>query len=215
LKNFNLQSRLAVSRRFAVCGMALLLTAGCNRMADTSANFSKAINKYYSTRPTCLWPQPIKFPVEENVSDVDKAAPFDALVNEGLLTRTVGEKKDLLVITKQVLNYDLTSKGRSVWVADPSEPGTGNFCYGHRKVEAIDSSTPTSGTNGATTVVVYMFKVTGAPGWAKVPAIQQAFPGMRDNLNGQLSQATLTDTAKGWTVTSAPNVHISDSPILQ
>ncbi len=120
--------------------------------------------------------------------------------------RTTGEKKVFIVASKQVNNYDLSDKGRGAWTADTTQPGYGNFCYGHRKVSTIDSATPTSDQPGATTQVSYHYSFSDAPAWATAPETQNAFPSVRTNLAGPVADtATLTNTTNGWAVTGAPH----------
>jgi hypothetical protein len=193
----------SLSRPIAVFGVAILLTAGCNKKADNTSNFTNAINTYYSAHPACLWPDPIKFPVQVETSDTSKTAGYDALVDQGLLVRTTAEKKKLIIASKQVNNYDLSDKGRSAWTADVNQPGFGNFCYGHRKVTSIDSSTPTTDTVGAATQVTYHYTFPDAPAWASAPETQNAYPQLHSDLSGpQTGRATLTNTSNGWQVST-------------
>ena len=131
-------------RVIAATGAIVFLTVGCNKKDDNSINFTSAINTYYSAHPACLWSDPTKFPVQADTSNASKTSGYDALVDQGLLVRTTAEKKVLIIASKQVNNYDISDKGRSAWTADVNQPGYGNFCYGHRKVTSIDSSTPTT-----------------------------------------------------------------------
>jgi hypothetical protein len=196
----------SLSRPIAVFGVAILLTAGCNKKADNTSNFTNAINTYYSAHPACLWPDPIKFPVQVETSDTSKTAGYDALVDQGLLVRTTAEKKKLIIASKQVNNYDLSDKGRSAWTADVNQPGFGNFCYGHRKVSNIDSSTPTTSASGATTQVAYHYTLADAPAWASAAETQTAYPQLHADLSGpQTGQATLTNTTNGWQVSAHPS----------
>src|SRR6201985_2822057 len=128
----------------------LLFASGCNKQAQSNTNYEAAINDYYKAHPVCLWSQPKKFPVQAATSDDSKTQGYDALTDAALLTRTTGEKKVMIVASKQVNNYDVSEKGRSAWTADPTQPGYGNFCYGHRDVTAIDSAT-SGGRRCATT----------------------------------------------------------------
>ena len=190
----------------AVCGAALLITAGCNKKADNSINYKSAINTYYSAHPACLFSQPVQFPTQKTTSDQSATAPYDALVDQGLLVRTTAEKKVFIVASKQVTNYDLSSNGRSAWTADTAQPGFGNFCYGHRSVSSIDSSTPASSDAGATTQVNYHYTFSDAPSWASAAETKNAFPNVATDLAGpQAATATLTNTANGWQVTTAPD----------
>ncbi len=183
-----------------VLGSFALLMAACQKTADSKPNFASAINTYYQAHPSCLWSSSQKFPVQLGHDD-PKTAKFDALVDQGLLVRTTSEKK-IIIISKQENNYDVSDKGRSAWTPDPSQPGYGNFCYGHRVVSTIDSNTPTNDNPGATTTVQYHYTVTGAPGWATAAETQTAFPRLQTNLSATPAAATasLTNTTNGWQV---------------
>ncbi|HMH15470.1 MAG TPA: hypothetical protein VK578_20390 [Edaphobacter sp.] len=195
-------------RAVALCGATVLLAAGCNKKDDNNLNFTNAINTHYSAHPACLWSDPVKFPVQADTSDTSKTSGYDALVDQGLLVRTTAEKKKLIIASKQVNNYDLSDKGRSAWTADVQQPGFGNFCYGQRKVDSIDASTPTTSNVGATTQVNYHYSLTGAPGWASAAETQNAYPQIRADLTGsQPGQVTLTNTSNGWAVSSARGDH--------
>jgi hypothetical protein len=187
-----------------LCGAVALLATGCNKKADNSINYSNAIDTYYSAHPACLWSDSVKFPVQVDTSDTSQTSGYDALVDQGLLVRTTAEKKKLIITSKQVTNYDLSDNGRSAWTVDVQQPGFGNFCYGHRKVSSIDSSTPTTSDVGATTQVAYHYKLADAPGWATAAETQNAYPQVHADLSGtQASHATLTNTSNGWQVTGA------------
>ncbi len=181
-----------------------LLALGCKKTADNTVNYKSAINSYYASRPACLWQDPVKFPVQVTTSDTSKTSGYDALVDQGLLTRTTAEKKELLVLSKQVTNYDLSDKGRSAWTANVQQPGFGNFCYGTRTVQSIDNATPTVAQPGATTTVSYHVGISGAPGWATAAETQNAFPQVGADMASAPGVATLTDTTSGWSVTSGP-----------
>jgi hypothetical protein len=183
-------------------GMVVALASGCNKPpVDNTSHFTDAINTYFSAHPQCLWKEPVKFPVQADTSDQSKTAPYDALVDQGLLARTTDQKTVMLVASKQVNNYDLSDKGHAAWVADPQQPGFGNFCYGRRKVTSIDSSTPTSEERGATTQVSYHYTVADPPTWATAEETKTAYPGVGADLVGtHAGQATLIETNEGWKV---------------
>ena len=203
------------------CG-SMLVVAGCNRTADNKPNFKTAINNYYLTRPACLWSSSKQFPMQVDTKDNPNTAEYDALFDQGLLTRTTAEKKKLIVLSKQVTNYDLSANGRSAWAADTQQPGYGNFCYGHWEVSSIDNSTPTTDKPGATTTVNYHATLAGAPAWASAAEMQSAYPELKANLAGPVAAvATLTDFDKGWAVTTGPPnssshpVTSADSSVVQ
>lgn len=188
-----------------LAGGSMLLAAGCKKTEDSTPNYKTAINDYYLTRPACLWSQPKQFPMQVDTKSDPNTAQYDALFDQGLLTRTTAQKQKLLVLSKQVTNYDLSANGRNAWTADTQQPGYGNFCYGHWEVSSIDSSMPTESKVGATTTVDYHAKVSGAPGWATAAETQNAYPELKANLAGPIAEkATLTDFDKGWAVTTAP-----------
>ena len=195
-------------RNVAVCGAVALLIPGCSKKADNTMNYTRAINTYYSANPACLWSEPVKFPVQVDTSDASKTSGYDALVDQGLLVRTTAEKKKLILGSKQVNNYDLSDKGRAAWTADVQQPGFGNFCYGHRQVDRIDASTPTTSNVGATTQVNYHYSFSGAPGWATAAETQNAYPQIRADLAGsQPGLVTLANTGNGWAVSGARGDH--------
>jgi hypothetical protein len=199
-------------RSAAMGGVALLLATGCNKKADNTINYKSAINSYYSAHPVCLFPEPVKFPVQVATSDASKTAPYDALVDQRLLVRTSAEKK-IVILSKQENNYDLSNEGRQAWTADTSQPGYGNFCYGHRSVSSIDNATPTSSDPGATTQVSYHYSVSDAPSWATAAETKTAFPNVQTNLSGpQTATAALTNTSSGWQVSSTQDADGSHAP---
>jgi hypothetical protein len=185
--------------------LSLAIAAGCNRTAPTQPNFAAAINSYYQAHPACLWSSEKKFPVQAATSDDAKTQGYDALVDQGLLTRTTSEKK-IIIISKQENNYDLSANGRSAWTADPNQPGYGNFCYGH--LEAANVNGPTGNSQaldqpGATATVNYVLHLAGVPAWASAAETQTAFPSLQAQLSGsQSGTAQLTNTSNGWQVTS-------------
>jgi hypothetical protein len=201
-----------------LCAAALLST-GCKKTADNTLNYKSAIDTYYAAHPSCLWSQPMQFPAQVDTSDTSKTAPYDALFDQGLLTRNASEKKVLIIATKRVTNYDLSDNGRSTWTADTTQPGFGNFCYGHRTVQSIDSASPNNGQPGATTQVSYHFGFSGAPAWAQAAETQNAFPHVKADLSNGSATATLLDTNNGWQVqppaTSSQPVTGADGKIVE
>ncbi len=179
---------------------ALLFAAGCKKTADNTSNYKTAINNYLATNQSCLWNSPHKFPDQVD-TDSDKTAGYDALYNQGLLTRKTAEKKKFLgLASKQVTDYDLSDKGRSSWTASQADPSSGNFCYGHREVSSIDNATATGDNPGATASVAYHYNFSSVPDWAKDGGLQNAFPNVKRNLAGGTATASLKDTNNGWVV---------------
>jgi hypothetical protein len=180
------------NRVVLLCGVTLLF-AGCNKQDNSKANYQAAINNYYKAHPLCLWQEEKK---------LAKTEGYDALTDAGLLTRTTAEKKVFIVASKQVNNYDLSAQGRSAWTPDTNQPGYGNFCYGHRAVDSIDSFT--AGVNGSglkTAAVNYHYSVADVPGWAQSQEVKTAFPSLSAALaQSQPGQDALVMNGSDWQV---------------
>lgn len=196
-------SRIVVLMLVAVIGFG----AGCRTNQVDKGAFKTAINSYYSGKPDCLWSAPVKFPAQADASDEDQTKGFDALTDGGLLTRTPVEKKRFLIGSKQMNDYDLSDKGRSTWTADPTQPGYGNFCFGHFEVISVDGYTPAANTNGTQYSVTYHFSVTGLPDWANSAEMKTAFPKIGSDASGQqTATANLAKSDNGWQVQNAQPV---------
>jgi hypothetical protein len=182
----------------------MLVTAGCTKKDNSDANYKAAINDHYKANPACIWSESKKLPAQAATSDDAKTEGYDALTQAGLLTRTTAEKKVLIIASKQVNNYDLSDSGRSTWTPDPTQPGYGNFCYGHDEVTSIDNSTLGATSSGAKDVVVnYHYKVADVAGWAKSQEMQTAFPSIATALNSTpAATATLVMNGDQWVFSS-------------
>jgi hypothetical protein len=180
--------------------LLLFVSVGCNKGDNNDLNYRTAINDHFKAFPACLWASPKKFPVQAATSDDAKTEGYDALTQEGLLTRTTAEKKVFIIASKQVNNYDLSDKGRTTWTPDTTQPGYGNFCYGNREVTSIDNSTPGTNGSGAKTVSVnYHYKIGNVAGWANSPEMKTAYPQIADALGSNPSDtATLVMTGDRW-----------------
>ena len=193
---------MRIAKTLGVLAFTATLLTGCNKKKDESGNLKTAVNTYYDAHPECLFDTEKKFPVQADTKDASETAPWDALVDQGLLARTTAEKTKLLVLNKSVNNYDLTDKGRGTWKADPNQPGYGNFCYGRRTVENVVSHTPVAGTQpGVSTVVNYTYTIGNVADWARATEVQAAYPGVKGKLaSASNAQDTLVLTDNGWQV---------------
>jgi hypothetical protein len=183
-----------------VVALLTLGTTGCNTGSNNDLNYKATINDHFKAFPACIWSQPKKFPVQAATSDDAKTEGYDALTQEGLLTRTTAEKKVLIIASKQVNNYDLSDKGRTSWTPDSSQPGYGNFCYGTREVTTIDNSTLGTNGSGAKTVsVTYHYKIANVTSWANSQEMKTAYPSIATALDANPSDtATLVMTGDHW-----------------
>ncbi|MGB6692219.1 MAG: hypothetical protein WBE76_30620 [Terracidiphilus sp.] len=175
--------------------------AGCRKNAVDKNAFKTALNNYYSGRQECVWAAPVKFPAQADASNDEQTKGFDALTDQGLLKRTPEEKKRFLIGSKQVNDYDLSDKGRSTWKVDASQPGYGNFCYGHADVTSIDNFTPAQNTGATQYSVTYHFAVTQLADWANTAEMRTAFPKIATDTSGEKTAAAiLTKSENGWIV---------------
>lgn len=180
----------------------LVCASGCSKPVDKAA-FLSAINKSYDGQHVCLWPEPTKLPAQADPSKDEKAHDFDVLTNAGLLTRELLAKKDPLVGSVLINKYDLSDKGHSAWTPDPNHPGSGNFCFGHFNVTAIDKATPNDPSNPTQYTVNYSYEVEGIPGWARTPESMRAFRKIAADTAIQSAEASLVKDANGgWAVAS-------------
>jgi hypothetical protein len=182
---------MARQRRIYRAGTALalgLLLAGCNGYkAATPANFTRALNAYYSNHDDCLFSSAVRFPYEASTVSTDtdpKKKALDALADAGLLKSL--EDRDI-----HVKRYSLTPYGSRV---------PARFCYGHRVVTSIDSFTPPAAVDGQqVSKVDYHYKMMDVPGWADSDEIRKAFPAFSKSTSGDAQdRATLMLTVNGW-----------------
>lgn len=163
----------------------LLAAIGCHsKSAATPENFIKGLNAHFAEHPDCLFTPAPRFPYE--TSDAAERKQFDSLVDSKLLT--VQQETALHVSRYTVSDYGTRYAPR--------------FCYGHRVVTAIDSSTPPAQANGFTeTTVHYRYTMQDVPVWAKSEKVDAAFPKLAKALAGESSDtATLAGTMVGWQV---------------
>jgi hypothetical protein len=182
----------------------IMFVSGCDKSKPDTTNFKTAINNYYSAKPSCVWQSAFKFPAQADTNNDLQTKGFDALTDAGLLTRTAQEKKRFLIGSKQVNDYDVSDKGRTQWTPDQSQPGYGNFCYGHREVTSIDNVTMGTNQNGANTATVnYQYDLTGVPDWAKSQETQSAFSNVQADLSTpKAATTTLVQTQDNWQVSA-------------
>jgi len=180
-------ARTNPSRFIAVLAGAILLLplAACDSKSKaTPENFIAGLNAHFADHPDCLFPNPPIFPYE--TSDPAMTKQMNSLVTSQLLLVSV--ERDI-----HASRYTATDAGARV---------APRFCYGHRIVTTIDSSTPPTPTNGfPETQVTYHYTMQDVPVWAKSTEVVAAFPDMAHATSGTASdKATLAGTITGWQV---------------
>jgi len=195
--------RARITLALVLTGM-MASTTGCKKQLDT-AQFKSAINQSYTGKHECIWPEPIKLPVEIDPSKDDRIRIFDALADAGLLDRGTAEKQRFLFGTKGVNKYDLSDKGHPSWTPDVDHPGYGNFCFGRFNVTTITSAIPNDPSNPTQYTIHYQYEVEGIPEWARTPESMHAFPKIAADTSIQSATATVVkDSNGGWVVPPAP-----------
>ncbi|HEY0264498.1 MAG TPA: hypothetical protein VGC07_08235 [Granulicella sp.] len=170
---------------FAGLTGAALLLGGCSSSSTPNPkDYIKPLNARFLEHSECLMPDAPRFPYE--TSDPTKRKQMNALAAAQLLEAK--EEKSI-----GVSRYTLTPIGER----------TGpRFCYGHRNVVSIDSSTPPVVTNGfPQTEVTYTYTIEDVPVWAKTAEVLAAFPEMAKAISGtSTGKGKLAKTMAGWTV---------------
>jgi hypothetical protein len=163
----------------------IFVTTGCvaTQPHPTAANFIAGLNKHFLDHSDCLLDN-TRFPFE--ASDREKTKQMDSLVKAQLLNKS--EEASI-----HVSRYTVTETGARF---------APRFCYGHREVTSIDSSTPPAVANGFNeTTVVYHYVMKDVPVWAKTPEVEAAFPDMSAAINDQgTGKSILAQTPVGWQV---------------
>jgi hypothetical protein len=165
--------------------LAVVLAAGCNsKTAPTPENYTQALNAYLLNHNDCLLPDAPRFPFE--TSEPGKTRQLDALVQTQLLTRATEP-------AIHASRYTVTPIGARF---------APRFCYGHREVNQIVSSTPPAKANGfVETQVTFTYVLKDVPVWARSAVVQAAFPAMAEaTANGGTATRTLAQTMAGWQV---------------
>jgi hypothetical protein len=176
---------LRITGTLALLTASLGSLAGCNtKNKPTPENFTKAINAYYIERSECLFPN-MRFPFA--TSNPEETKQMNALVRARLLESS----------------YESAVKTTRYTVSRTGQRFAPRFCYGHREVSSIDSSTPpATGPSGfPETVVNYHYTLKDVPVWAQSSDIAEAFPKMAEaTTKGGADKISLAQTLAGWQV---------------
>jgi hypothetical protein len=193
--------RERIALRLAFIGL-VAWAAGCKKQVDL-AQFEPPINKSFAGHHDCVWPESIKLPARVDVSKDERTGEFNALADAGLLIREP-EMKRFLDGQKEMTKYELSDKGHAAWIADPKQPGNGNFCFGHFNVTAIESAVPNDPSNPTQYTVRYQYEVEGVPDWARTPESMRSFPKIAADTSIRSATTTLVKGDDGgWVVESA------------
>ena len=160
-------------------------------------------------------PLPRELPFETDsqghhvIMSSDTLPKLHALTEAGLVSATPVKIKIMFGEERDGLRFDLTDAGRKLM-----EESLKNFndhqgifgrnrnilCYGTYKVSEIVRFTEPGDIGGMTaSQVFYRRQVKDLPDWAKLPAVQAAWPHIADpSAADEVHQATLILTSDGW-----------------
>jgi len=181
-----------------VLGLFALVTA-CNNGTNTDMSYKAAINDHYKAFPVCLWSQAKKFPVQAATSDDAKTEEYDALTQEGLLTRTTAEKRVLIIASKQVTTMTCRTRvglhGHLIPLSRLRK-----LLLRHREVTSIDNSTLGTNGSGAKTVdVTYHYQLANVATWGEFAGNENCLSGYCFSLSANPSdQAMLVMSGDHW-----------------
>lgn len=162
---------------------------GCNsKLKPTPENYTAALNAYFGEHPDCLLGGETRFPYE--VGEKSAEGPSQGQMDALAAAKLVDVKREPAI---HISRYTLTAEGTRL---------APRFCFGHREITSIDSSTPPAPANGFTeTQVSYHYKIGDLPVWAKSSEIAAAFPRFQEETSGQATgKTTLALTGVGWSV---------------
>ena len=169
---------------------ALAVLPGCNtKIKATPENYTATLNAYFVEHPDCLLGGGTRFPYEVGEKDGSQG-PTQQQMDALAAAKLVDAKREPAI---HISRYTLTPEGTRL---------APRFCFGHRVVTSIDSSTPPAPANGFTeTEVSYHYKIDDVPVWAKSDEIRTAFPKFAEETSGQaIGKTTLALTGVGWSV---------------
>lgn len=204
-------------RRALLISFSAILLSGCNNaQRPNDSNFTKAINQYLGKHGDICsslgQTLPIDVTVPQQKDQYGIGPQLAALEEAGLAhstntTAVVHRMLDALrgsTPPQPVKRYELTDQGKQYYRQIPSTFGhNGIFCYGRKTVGSIVKWTkPTTGEDSQSEVT-YTYKIADLAPWAERPDVQQAFPDLRQTVNG-VSKANeiagLQLTNNGWEV---------------
>ncbi|WP_434136938.1 hypothetical protein JQR88_24370 (plasmid) [Pseudomonas luteola] len=188
-----------------------LMLAGCSGPKDANeANFKKAIQAYYDTRPTsfCFEPDSMDYPVTLQHKDNGRQYEIDqqnVLVQAGYLTRS-----DLVIDIPDtfgqsgmknapVYRYELTPEGSKAFSPRTAPLGKRGFCLGKITVGKVTNFTEPLDVPGMTfSKVQYEYSIQDLPDWATTPAASKGFSMLVYDIKKAHGEAQLVLTNEGW-----------------
>ncbi len=174
--------------------------------------FAGTLDSYFNNHQVCLWPNSIQMPTSVDTDQTAQIGQFNALVDAGLLDRTPAAAEHRARHARRrakspaTVEYKLSDMGRVQWTPDPAQPNHGNFCYGHIKVNSVNSFARLGNRDFQ---VSYRGSLTLPPPWAAVPEVKKAFPQLNKEDRGENGHATLLRRGNAWQVqtVTAPGLH--------
>lgn len=179
--------------------IAFFVVLGVQRPAKYKMAFSATLNNYLSSHQECLWQESIQFPARVDADNIAQITRFNALVDAGLLNKTLAAKDRHDKRAVKAIEYSLSDMGRVNWTPDRSQPGYGNFCIGHLRVSSVNHYRRLGGLRSTAFQVRYRDAVM-LPAWAQIPQVEKAFPQLVKESQGETDFATLIRRDNRWHV---------------
>ena len=175
---------------------------GCSSKTANKSNFQAALQAAYDRQPRCTqWFHTLP-------ADLDPKAPdypqYEALRAAGLLTAQTSMKVQTDAFQTfigirhapvPISTYSIGGPNSSAW-----SPEHG-LCYAKVHVTQIDNFTEPSAVTGMTASrVSFSYELIDVPAWAKEPALQNAVPQIKNDLqrSDHKDTETLVLTDSGW-----------------
>ncbi len=196
-------------RKFvALAGLLSILLAplGCDSRTASRSSFQTALQAAYDKHPRCA-PWFEIMPAELNPKGAgyqQDAAKYDALRAAGLVTSQTSMK----VLTDPfqtfvgirnaptpVTTYSIGGPNQAAW------SGQHEICYARVHITSVDNFTEPSESLGFKgSQVSFSYDLVDVPAWAKEPALQNAVPQIKTDLQRpeHKETETLVLTANGW-----------------
>lgn len=200
-----------------IAGFAVFLASCNDARKPGDANFAEAINHYLAEHGSACTlvsrPFLIDIPVSAKQAQYGFGPQLTALLHAGLVSET-----DTAAVVHRMLDavrggpgpaqpvkrYQLTAEG---WKYFHQATGTlgqaAGLCYGQQVVDSVVKWTEPPAGPQTQAEVTYTYKLINLAAWAERPDIQQAFPDIRNTVNGasKANQVVgLQLTNEGWEI---------------
>lgn len=206
-------------------GLLACCSLGCDSKKASTGNFKAALQKHFDENPVCVNPSYSGYPEQIEIGpngkprDTDyEAKQAEALKDAGLLTvkaaiTTATDPYATMMHQPQrqipILVYSLAQGHEEAWkTAGPNDKDP-KLCYAKVHVKSVDNFTEPGDMLGhRISEADYTYELTDVASWAQRPALQEAFPMLKRQLDARegRSKAMLELTNNGWQTDSSTRI---------